>query len=70
MKVEAQNITELIDSPTCPLVYATRNIMAGKELFMDYGEDWEVEWLQAGCHDVDQSGDETIGSFRRYISVV
>jgi hypothetical protein len=56
IKVEARNITELADSPTCPLdleFYATRNIMAGKELFMDYEEDWEEEWLQARCHDVE-----------------
>ncbi len=44
-KVEAKwNVTELVESPVCPLdiaFYATRDIAVGEELFLDYGEEWE-----------------------------
>ncbi len=71
-KVFDRNIQELMDSPVCPLdivIYATRDINAGDELFLDYGSAWEQAWYEARCNERDQSGCNTLGTFRSYIGV-
>ena len=62
----------LVNSPICPLdiiLYAARDIAAGEELFLDYGEEWENAWTRGKCHYADQSGCQQIGTFRSYVRV-
>ncbi len=64
--------SDLLSQPVAPLdigFHATKDIAEGEELFLNYGDQWVENWLNAKCHSDDHSHCDTIGNFRSYIYV-